>query len=187
VIVTAAAPLAAKLCPDLSEPERQRLNALTYQGIVCASVVLKKPLAQYYVTNITDSGIPFTAVIEMTALVDPAEFAGHHLVYLPKYVPPTDPLFECSDDEIRESFLAGLAKMYPAFDPADVVAFRVSRVRHVLAVSTLNYSDAMPEQSTSVPGLHLVNSAQIAHGTLNIHETLELADRAFAKLSEVLA
>jgi protoporphyrinogen oxidase len=182
VVVTTAAPLAARMCPELTADERHRLAGIRYQGIVCASVLLKKPLAHYYVTNITEPDIPFTAVIEMTALVDPAEFGGRHLVYLPKYVTPTDPLFETSDDSLRASFLAGLKRMYPHFDPADVLAFNVSRVRNVLAVATLDYSARLPDMATSLPGLFLVNSAHIVNGTLNVNETLQLADRAAARL-----
>ena len=55
------------------------MNGVTYQGIVCASVLLRKPLDRFYVTNITDGWVPFTGVIEMPALVDRAEFGGHHL------------------------------------------------------------------------------------------------------------
>lgn len=182
VAVTAAAPVAARLCPGLSAVERERLAGLRYQGIVCASLLLRNPLADYYVTNITEPGVPFTAVIETTTLVDPAEFGGRHLVYLPKYVAPDDPLFETADDDIRASFVAALERMYPHFRRDDVLAFRVSRVRHVLAISTLNYSSTLPPMTTSVPGLYLVNSAHIANGTLNVNETLQLADRGAREL-----
>jgi protoporphyrinogen oxidase len=181
VVVTAAAPIAAKLCPQLSADECAKLNAIRYQGIICASLLLRRPLSGYYVTNITDPA-PFTAIIEMTALVDPDEFGGRHLVYLPKYVAPDDPLFDQPDQRIRDEFLAGLAKIHPDVVPDDVLAFRVSRVRQVLAISTLNYSDGLPPMTTSVPGLHIVNSAHIANGTLNVNETLQLADRAVPHL-----
>jgi protoporphyrinogen oxidase len=175
VIVTAAAPLASKLVPGLSNREHQLLNGVTYQGIVCASLLLKKPLAQYYVTNITDDA-PFTAVIEMSALVDRVEFGGNCLVYLPKYVAPDDPHFHLSDDEIRERFVSALERMYPHFTRADLLAFRISRVRHVFAVSTLGYSERVPPVATSLPGVYLVNSAHIVNGTLNVNETLTLAE-----------
>lgn len=177
VIVTAASPIAARLCRSLNQSEEACLKAIRYQGIVCVSLVLKKPLAQYYVTNITETWVPFTAVIEMTALVDRTEFGGKHLVYLPKYVDPTDPLFETSDEDIRESFTAALETMYPRFNRVDIEAFRVSRVRYVLAIPTLDYSRNMPPMVTSERGLFIVNSSQIAQGTLNVNETLLLADR----------
>lgn len=182
VVCTAAAPLASRLVPALTEAEHERLNRVKYQGIVCASLVLKNALDRFYVTNITDDWVPFTAVIEMSALVDRVEFGGNHLVYLPKYVAPDDPLFDEPDHQIRERFVSALERMYPHFTRADVLAFRVSRVRQVFAVSTLNYSESVPPMTTSVPGVYLVNSSQIVNGTLNVNETLQLADQAMPTL-----
>ena len=77
--------------------------------------------------------------------------------------------------------------MYPHLSPDDVEGFRVSRVRNVLAISTLNYSEQLPAMTTSVPGLFVVNSSQITNGTLNVNETLMLADRALATIqSEIM-
>src|SRR4029079_11800951 len=73
VVVTAAAPLAARLCPGLAPAETARLAQTRYQGIVCASLVLRRPLAGYYLTYIADD-VPFTTVIEMSAFVDPRHF-----------------------------------------------------------------------------------------------------------------
>ena len=180
VILTVASPIAAKVCPQLTTQERSLLNGIEYQGIVCASLLLKKPLAHYYVTNITDTWVPFTGVIEMTALVNRSEFGGLSLVYLPKYVPPEDPIFEESDESIQDRFLAALVQMYPKFDRSDVVEFKVSRVRQVFAISTLNYSQRLPAVETSLPGVRILNSAHILNGTLNVNETILLAERAAA-------
>ena len=182
VVLTTPAPVISRACPDLTADEHRRFNGLRYQGIVCASLLLKKPLAKYYVTNITDAWVPFTAVIEMTTLVDPAEFGGRTLVYLPKYVAPDDPLFEVSDDDLRTQFIAALKRMYPHFEESDVAAFRVSRVRHVVALTTLNYSDNLPPMQTSLPGVFAVNSAHIVNGTLNVNETVKLAEDAVRDL-----
>ena len=182
VVLTQPSALAARVCQGLSEEERSRLEAIQYQGIVCASVLLKKPLAGFYVTNITEPWVPFTAVIEMSALVDPKFFGGNALVYLPKYVTPDDPFFDLSDEEIKERFLAALARMYPSFEASDVRDFRVSRVRHVLAISTLNYSENLPPMATSLPGVYIVNSAHIVNGTLNVNETVQLAENAIAQV-----
>ena len=182
-IVTAAAPLAAKICPALTAGETKRLESIPYLGVVCASVVLKKPLAGYYVTNIIDSTIPFTGVIEMTALVDRDELGGRHLVYLPKYVDPSDPLLDAPDADIQALFIEQLLQMYPHhITRDDVVAFKVARARYVAALPTLNYSELVPPVRTSVPGVYLVNSSQIVNGTLNINETVQLANGAVMSL-----
>jgi protoporphyrinogen oxidase len=186
VILTVPCGRVAQLVPQLGDDERERLGRVVYQGIACASVLLRKPLADYYVTNITDPA-PFTAVIEMTALVDRARFGGNALVYLPRYLTQDDAFWTRSDDEIRGEFLAALARMYPAFRRDDVLAFHVSRVREVLALSTLHYTDeALPPARTSLPNVFVVNSAQISNGTLNVNETIGLANAKAVELAPLL-
>jgi protoporphyrinogen oxidase len=184
VVVTAPAPAAARLCTGLTDAERRRLADVAYQGIVCASLLLRRPLAGFYVTNVTDGWVPFTAVIEMSALVDRRQFNGHALVYLPKYVPQDDPAFDRADADIEREFVAALERMYPGFRREDVLCFRVSRVRYVMPVPTLRYSETVPPMTSSVPGLYLVNSAHIVNGTLNVNETVQLANRAAVLLLE---
>ncbi len=176
VVVTTAAPLAARLCLDLTDAERDRLRRVRYQGVICASMVLPKPLADYYLTYITDPGCPFTAVVEMSALVDREQFGGKSLVYLPKYVSPEDPLFDASDSELRDAWLGYLRRLYPHFDPADVEAFKVSRVKHVYAIPTLGYSRTMPPTTTTIRSLQLIGSANLPFSTLNIDDTLSLVE-----------
>src|SRR5262249_35452108 len=112
------------------------------------------------------------------------QFKGNALVYLPKYLPANDPAFQASDEELRSIFLSGLAKMYPNFDRADVLAFQVSRVRNVFAIPTVGYSLKVPSIDTSVAGLHIGRSSQIVNGILNVNETVQLAERALIELQD---
>ena len=175
VILTCPSNVAAKMAPQLTKIEKQDLEAIRYQGIVCVSVLMKCSLSNFYVTNITDVA-PFTGVIEMSALVNKKEFDGNALVYLPKYVAPDDELFEKTDDEIRDIFLSGLEKMYTHFCRKDVLAFKVSRVRQVFPLPVLSYSRDLPEMKTSLENVYIVNSSHIVNGTLNVNETIALAE-----------
>jgi protoporphyrinogen oxidase len=177
VVVTANTSVAARLIAGLTETERASFEAIRYQGIVCPSLLLDRPLSPYYLTCITDEA-PFTAVVEMSALVDRKHFGDRSLVYLPKYCGPDDATFSMSDGEIEHAFIAALERMFPAFSRSDVACFRVSRVREVFGIPTLRYSKHVPAVNTSVPGVHLVTSAQIVNGTLNVNETIGLAERA---------
>jgi protoporphyrinogen oxidase len=175
------------ICPDLSAEEHARLERVVYQGIICPSLLLRRPLGGNYITSITDQWVPFTAVIEMTALVDRERFGGNTLVYLPRYVSQRSPLWARPDDEIVDESVEALVRMYPGLRPGDVVSTRVARAREVLALSTLNYSrDALPPLDTSLEGVFVVNSAQIAAGTLNVNETVGLANRQAAAFLERL-
>jgi protoporphyrinogen oxidase len=184
VVLTTPSHLAARLCPDLTAVERSRLNAIEYQGIICPSLLLRRPLAGFYVTNIVDAWVPFSAVIEMSALVEPRHLGGYHLVYLPKYLAPDDPAFALPDTDLQESFVGALARMFPGLGPEDLRCFRVSRVRSVFALPTLGYSERLPPMRTSLPGLSVINSAHIVNGTLNVNETVGLAETALAEILE---
>lgn len=183
VVVTSAAPTAARLCAGLSAAEQRLLGGVRYLGIVCASVLLRKPLDGYYVTNLLDPGLPFTGVIEMSAMARPEHFGGRGLVYLPRYLAPDDPMFEMPDADIEQLFLDGLARVYPQATRDEVLAFKVSRVRHVMPLPTIGYSSRVPPIDTSIPGLHLVNSAHIVNGTLNVNETVQLAETAATRFA----
>jgi protoporphyrinogen oxidase len=181
-VVTVPAPVAATLIPELAGDERERLTSKVYGGIVCASLLLDAPLGPYYVTNLTDDWVPFTGVIDMANVVDRSAWNGRAIVYLPKYVRPDDALFEQPDEAIETSFMEALERMYPGFTRSKVLAFRVSRVRHVFPIATLRYSETIPAIATSVAGVYVLNAAHIVNGTLNVNETLQLVDRGLAAL-----
>ncbi|QEG22487.1 NAD(P)/FAD-dependent oxidoreductase [Mariniblastus fucicola] len=178
VIMTTPNAILDRVCVDLSVEEKQKFSNVSYLGIVCASLLLKKPLSVYYVTNLTDDWVPMTAVIEMTTIVDPQELGGNSVVYLPKYVPAEHEMFEKSDEEVKESFLSALERMYPEFTRDDVLAFEISRVRNVMAIPTLRYSESLPEMKSSVDGLYIVNSSYILKGNLNVNESITIAEDA---------
>ena len=119
VVLTTTPGRAATMVPGLDDATRDRWRALRYQGVVCVSLVMRRPLAPYYLTYLMDA-LPFTAVVEMTTLIPPAWLGGHTLVYLPRYVAAEDPLFACPDDDVVADFLAGLTRLHPV-TAADVV------------------------------------------------------------------
>ena len=184
VVLTVPAPAIARLCPDLREDEQSRLRAIQYQGIVCASLLLKKPLAGFYITNLTAPWLPFTAVIEMSALVGREPFGGNTLVYLPRYLSSNDPCLGAPEDEWRGKLLAGLFRMYPELTDEDVLAFRMSRERYVHPLWTLGYSANVPSRTTSMPGVFVVNSTQIVDAIPTVDQAVRLAHESLPGLLE---
>jgi protoporphyrinogen oxidase len=182
-VLTVTPRVAGRLCEDLLESERASLDSVKYQGVVCASMLLDEKLADYYLTYLTDDWVPFTAVVEMTAFISTAETAGRHLVYLPKYAAADAPVFSQSEDELRTSYVAALERIYPHFEASQVRAFRVSRVREVFPLPTLGYSKNLPPTSFQrMPGVIAISSAHIQNGTLNVNDTVKVAERAAKSL-----
>jgi protoporphyrinogen oxidase len=182
VIVTVPAPLAAGLCPGLSQQEKQTLQQVSYLGIVCGSALLESPLSPYYVTNILDQSIPFTGLIEMSALVDPDQIKNHGLLYIPRYLPPDHTDFSRSDEELESEMITALKRMHPSLSQNKLLAFRISRARFVFPRPAPGYSKRLPAIDSSVPGLSIVSSAHILNGTLNVNETVSLAQREALRL-----
>lgn len=182
VVLTVPSSLIPTICPSMPAEEKRLHEQVRYQGIVCASVLLKRPLSEFYVTNVTDE-VPFTGVIEMTALVDRQELGGNQLVYLPKYIPAESSEFEESDDAIRSRFLAALQGLHPDLADSDVLAFRVSRARHVMPIPVIDYSTTLPPRASGMRGVYVVNGAQIVNGTLNVNETVKLAEESLHELT----
>ena len=183
VISTLPSTISAKIATDLSENEKQKHDSIKYLGVICTTILLKNRLSPFYVTNITDSDTPFTGVIEMTALINPKEINGHHLIYLPKYVNSDDSMLSLANEELSQSFLKDFLKMYPSVDRSDVLFCGVSKARNVFSLPTLNYSEKLPDIKTSIDNYYIINSAQIINGTLNVNETIQVAEN---KLAEIL-
>ena len=187
LIVTVPCDQIPDLCPELSTDEKKRLQRVTYNGVISLAVLTKKPLAGYYITNITDKWVPFTGVIEMTALVNRKYFGGNSLIYLPRYLNKEDYFREKSNAKVREEFLAALQSMYPSFQKDEVVAFKITRASHVLPVTTVNYSaELLPPTKTSLEHVFVVNSAQIPNGTMNVNEIISLANKKTSEIYSII-
>lgn len=183
VISTISSKPSVDIAPGLDKDEAEKHRSIRYLGVICPSVLLARQISPYYVTNITDSSPPFTGIIEMTALIDKSETQGKHLVYLPKYLAPESPLFNETDEDLKQHFTEGLKKMYPFLKEEDILFFGISKARIVFALPGIDYSLKLPGVKTSVPGYYIINSAQIVNGTLNVNETIMVAER---KLSQIL-
>lgn len=177
-VVTVPVPMVADLVPELESGQRAKLNAIPYAGVVCASLLVDKPLSPYYIMNITDHWVPFSAIIEFSNVTGTAPFGGKSLIYLPKYVAPSDPLFAQDDDAIRHSFVSALIRMIPGFDPAAIAAFRISRVRNVFPFPIAATPYEAPPFATTLSGVTLATAAQIDDATLNVDRSIALANAA---------
>ncbi|XZE20606.1 FAD-dependent oxidoreductase [Pirellulaceae bacterium SH449] len=182
VVVTLPSSQVAQIVEPLSEAERQAHAQVEYLGVVCTSILLDQPLGGYYVTNITDPGIPVTGVIEMGAILPPEKLGGHYLVYLPQYLLAESDRFNEPDSSVHQRCLATLERMYPHFDRSGVRAIQTARARHVMSLPTLEYSKKRAPVKCDTPGLFVLNSARIVDGTLNVNEVLRLVENEFGKL-----
>jgi protoporphyrinogen oxidase len=174
VVVTVPPAVAARLLPDVTI-DHQGSGRIEYLGVVCLVLVLDRALSPFYVLNVADAELPFTGVIEMSNLVDSAQTAGRHLVYVPRYLPATHSLFRAAPADVRALFVPGLRTIVPEFREEWIVREVVSRAARVQPLHVVGYSRLVADAGSVPPGLHVVNTSVLVNATVNNDEVVRLA------------
>lgn len=162
VIVTTALPLIADMVRGWASPDYVKgLERIEYIGNVCLVLELDRSLSDIYWLNVNDPGFPFVGVIEHTNFVGPATYGGNHIVYLSKYLPPTDSLYAMNADALLDYALPYLQKMFPALERHWIRDHHLWRARWSQPIVEKHYSRLIPGEEGPVNGLHLCSMAQI--------------------------
>ena len=167
-----------ELWSQAPEDFRNRLKSVRYLSLICLSMVLKRSLSPFYVTNLTDSGFPFTGFIEATHIVPPDVRGKNALVYLPRYLPPDDTYYNCDDDVIREDFFRAVKRIFADFSTQDVLASRIHREPFVQPILEVNYSRNVPAMTTPLKNFFIANTSMIQNSTLNNNQVIQVARKA---------
>lgn len=183
VLSTIPNPLFRRLAGGVSDLVGGTTGEPAFLGVVCLALVLRRALSPYYVTNLIQRDLPFTGIIEYTALADPAvETAGHHLVYLPRYDVPDSPWFERSEADITEEGLAALERIWPEIR-SWVVSSVVNRERRVQALwlpGTRQRTE--PLRSRSAP-IESITAELVGLDTLNNNAVIRLVNAQVPRLA----
>ena len=164
VISTVSPGLMRRLAPDLPPDYLGALQKLTSIGAVVATVALDRPLlleGSYWVNLPKKEGFPYLALVEHTNMIDPAHYAGDHLLYLGDYLPADHRYFSMTDDELRAEFLPHLKRFNPDFDPAWVTGFWVHKARYAQPVPPVGYAEMIPDVRTPLRGLYFASMSQV--------------------------
>ena len=161
VLVTTAPELFTRMAPGLPAEYQQHLSKIDYLANVCLVMQLDRSLSEAYWLNVGDPTIPFTGVIEHTHMQRPEQYGGAHLAYLSKYLDARDPHYSMSAEELFETYLPHLKKMFKDFDRSWVKEIWAWRERYTQPVIGLNYSEIKPPFKTPVENLWLCCMAQV--------------------------
>ena len=187
VVSTIPNPLFRRLAAGVPDLVGGTTGEPAFLGVICLTVVLDRALSPFYVTNLLQRNLPFTGIIEYTALANPAvETAGRHLVYLPRYEPPDSPWFERSDADITEGGLSALEPIWPDLRRW-VVRSVVNRERRVQALWLPGTRQRVePLRSLSLP-VESITAELVGMDTLNNNAIVRLANAQGTRLATQLA
>jgi protoporphyrinogen oxidase len=161
VIAAVPSVLFKTLAPPLTPDYERRLDAVQWQGAICAVMTLDRPLSDIYWMNIGDRTMPFLAIVEHTNFVGPEHYGGNHIVYISNYLSQDHEYFQKTDDELWALFDPAIQRINPQFS-ADWIKERfVFRAPFAQPIITCNYRDIRPDHRTPVEGLYLETMTQI--------------------------
>ncbi len=122
----------------------KKLESLEYQGACCVLVGLNKPLTPYYWTNILEKA-HFGAVIEQTNFVSASNYEGDHFVYLASYPDKQSKVWQMSEKEVGEAYIADMDRIFGKQEvkwhkvfrlPAAGLIYHMGILKHMVPVNT---------------------------------------------------
>ncbi|WFR98149.1 NAD(P)/FAD-dependent oxidoreductase (plasmid) [Rhizobium tumorigenes] len=154
VISTVPTPLISTLVPDLPETLKTQYDAVRNIGVVCLIFRLKKSISKHFWINIVDDSIEIPGVIEFSNLrpVDDT------VVYVPYYMPTTQPKWQWSDEKFVEEAFGYIRKVNPAIAVEDFIDAKVGRLKYAQPVCEPNFLDKLPPIQTPIAGLQIADT-----------------------------
>lgn len=164
VLSTVSPGLMQRIAPDLPADYLAGLRQLKSMGAVVLTVALDRQLLQdgaYWVNVPKREGLPFLALVEHTNMVDPAHYAGDHLLYIGDYLDPDHRYFAMSADELLAEFMPHLRKFNPYFNARWVTDAWVHKATYAQPVPPVNYAAMIPAIRTPLAGLYFASMSQV--------------------------
>lgn len=180
VISTVPLPLVPKMIPALPEPDKVRYAAVKNIGVVCVVHKLRRSISGNFWLNVNDDRIDVPGIIEFSRLRD---VGSDTIVYVPYYMPITNPSFGRSDEAfIAESF--GYLKLInPDLTDADWKSSAVGRLRYSQPICPPGFLDTVPPVVSAIRGLQIADTSIYYPEDRGIAESARLAKEMAARVS----
>jgi protoporphyrinogen oxidase len=162
VLLTQALPLIADLMEDHASPDYVAgLRRIDYLANICLVLELDRSLSETYWLNVNDPSFPFVGVIEHTNFEPPESYGGRHIVFLSKYLPESDALYQMDDAAVLDFAVPHLQRMFPDFRREWVTAHHVWRARFSQQIAEPGYSKLIPAEQSPIENVLITSMAQI--------------------------
>lgn len=161
-VLTAPLPICSRILEkSVSQTYLDSLNKIQYIGNVCLTLELNRSLSEIYWLNVNDPGFPFVGIIEHTNFEPVSTYKGRHIVYLSKYLPTDETLYNMTPVEFFDYALPFIQKMFPQFSRDWVLDYHVWKEPYSQPLVTKHYSTIIPPFETPIEGVYINTMAQI--------------------------
>ncbi|MBE7159027.1 MAG: NAD(P)/FAD-dependent oxidoreductase [Rhodospirillales bacterium] len=177
VICTAPTPFVSNLVPDLPEDWKQRYDAIRNIGCICVIFKLARSVSPHFWVNISEPDFQIPGVIEFTNL---RPLGDDHIVYVPYYMPTTNPKFGWEDDRLLADAFACLQRVNPSLREAEIRSTYVARLRYGQPICEPGFAAKIPPVQTPIQGLQVADTCYYYPEDRGIAESLRLGQQMAA-------
>lgn len=175
VISTIPLPIVAQIIPDLPSDILKMFKSKINIACVCVIVKLSKSLTNFFWLNTNDPQMDIPGIIEYSNLNPEVG----HIVYVPYYMPQTNPKYHESDGIFKEKVTAYFKKINPSLRDDDFIDIRVHRYHYAQPICSPNYLDTLPTEKI-IEGLWVADTSYYYPEDRGISESIGYG-RAMAK------
>ena len=177
VISTIPIPSLLKIAPEVGH-SLAYLKGIDYLGVICVSMILKRPFSNNFWFNVNDKRVSFNGIIEMTNLNNCSPLRNASLAYVPYYISGESHRWKMSDEEIFDEVYTGMNVIDPAFSKSDIVDYFVNRDSYAQVICDTGFLKNIPPVKTPVEGLFITDSCQYYPEDRTITGSIRLGTKA---------
>lgn len=156
VISTVPTPFVSTLVPDLPAASHTAYDSILNIGVICVVLKLRRSVTPHFWVNVVDPQMPIPGIIEFTNLRPVG--SGETVVYVPYYMPTTNPLWTRPDAVFVTEAMACFHRINPAVGAGDLIASQVGRLRYAQPVCPPGFLAQIPPVQTSIHGLQIADT-----------------------------
>ena len=154
VISTVPTPFVNAMVPALPEDWKRRYSAIPNIGVACVVFKLRRSVTPHFWVNISDESIDIPGIIEFSNLRP----TGDTIVYVPYYMPVTNPKWSWSNEELADEAFAAIRRINPKITDADRIGTHVGRLRHAQPICAPGFAGMIPPVKTPIGGLQIADT-----------------------------
>lgn len=183
VISTVPTPYVPSMVPDLPADWKARYNAIHNIGCICVVFKLARSVSPHFWVNVSEPEIDVPGVIEFSNL---RKFGNDKVVYVPYYMPVTNPRFSWSDEQLLADAFSCLKKINPELQESDILATKVSRLRHGQPICEPGFQKKIPPVQTPIDGLQIADTCFYYPEDRGIAESIRIGNEMAEHLGKAL-
>lgn len=179
VISTAPTPYISSIIPDLPQSWKDRYDSIHNIGVICVIFKLRSSVTPHFWVNISQPDLEIPGIIEFSNL---RKTGDHSIVYVPYYMPVTQPKFSWLDDRLLAEAFACLQRINPMLTRSDIIATKVARLRHGQPICEANFAARIPPVQTPIAGLQVADTCFYYPEDRGVAESLRLGSNMATRI-----